>query len=579
MERKKFYFSDGPYLQTLKGLYKALSQPEAFVTLLGNSNTGKSSLCRLLNNYLQRKEFRTIYFHYAIESPEMLRTMLSRELDIPESANFPRLVEDALLHGDGKPVILIFDDAHLLTDVTLLEIYRLAEIQANNKRMLNILLCGEPLLEQHLLSRKEFKTLLLNISHKFVIEPMDVETLQQFVGSYLQKAGLPGVEIEPAAMNYFLKSSKGFPGPATSICRIILEEKAGQAELTPLSKQELMQLVQSSSEVRSVTGISKVDNNQWRLLGPVAAVMVIASLGLIYQQLQTDSEPGEGEVMLLADGEDSPFSEVPPVETDTEAESEPEPVPVAATPSPVDPVAAADVEVEPEITDSALALVTAAERGIDQSELVAPEFEDLDNAPAEQVAPTVLRLEDNAEVIVQAPPVNVPEPEPEIETPAQAEPDTGIETDGNVESPLQLAAAEEEDEIIAEPEQADLQPEPVLDLERQLLSSVERWVDGWQRQDLSEYFAAYHPGFEPRYQDSVSQWRANRERVIGGAEWIRLELTEFEIVAELDGQVEVNFWLAYESPTYSDNTLKKLVLGTDGGDWLILEEVNLQVRR
>ena len=45
-----------------------------------------------------------------------------------------------------------------------------------------------------------------------------------------------------------------------------------------------------------------------------------------------------------------------------------------------------------------------------------------------------------------------------------------------------------------------------------------------------------------------------------------------------NGVIEVHFWLAYESPSYADNTLKKLLLSNEAGSWLIVEEINLEVR-
>lgn len=126
MQTDEFYFGDGPYLQILQGLHRALSAQESFVKLLGNARTGKSRLCGKLTQYLDRKGFRVVYFNYAIESPEMLRTMLSRELDLPDSNSFARVLEYKFKEDSDNPIILIFDDAHLLTSITLLEIYRLA---------------------------------------------------------------------------------------------------------------------------------------------------------------------------------------------------------------------------------------------------------------------------------------------------------------------------------------------------------------------------------------------------------------------------------------------------------------------
>ncbi|MDD9896450.1 MAG: hypothetical protein OXU24_11825, partial [Gammaproteobacteria bacterium] len=81
----------------------------------------------------------------------------------------------------------------------------------------------------------------------------------------------------------------------------------------------------------------------------------------------------------------------------------------------------------------------------------------------------------------------------------------------------------------------------------------------------------------PRSQDPQSAWRATRQRVIGNAEWIRLAMSDFQFITQENGVYEVHFWLAYESPTYSDNTLKKLLVIMEDDRWQILEEINLLV--
>jgi len=111
-----------------------------------------------------------------------------------------------------------------------------------------------------------------------------------------------------------------------------------------------------------------------------------------------------------------------------------------------------------------------------------------------------------------------------------------------------------------------------------LRNIVDEWVAAWETQSLSDYFASYHSEFSPRYQNTQAEWRSNRQRVISGAPSIELELSEFQYMGVEDGMQEVRFWLRYESPTYSDNTQKKLLFLQEQGSWKIKEEINLQVR-
>lgn len=157
-----------------------------------------------------------------------------------------------------------------------------------------------------------------------------------------------------------------------------------------------------------------------------------------------------------------------------------------------------------------------------------------------------------------------------------------VESSGVVETSSQLNAQV----LSAEPVTASLElsladsaePSAIPAAKGSYRDSIDRWLDAWANQDMEAYFASYDEEFEPRYDDSLSRWRRNRTRVITNADSIKLDLSELSVVAEDDNTVEVSFWLAYESPTYSDSTLKKLILSNASGRWLILEEINLQVR-
>ena len=646
-KNQSFYFSDGPYVQVLKALLSAIAGPEAFVKLLGNPHTGKSALCGKLTQYLRHKGVKVIYFDTAIESPDMLRAALAREFDLPLSSNFARILEDALQEQKQKRVILIFDDAHLLTDITLIEIYRLAEVQVNKKRLLNIVLCGEPSLDKRLLSNQEFKSLLLNVSHKFRLEPMDAEELSQFFYQFVGKAGLPGLQLDQAAMNYFFKSCKGYPGPAASMCQLMVNARRDSAELQPINKSELATIFSSAAVVQAMPTAGFLQSSKVNTLIPFAAVVLIISVGLIYQQLNqsADSIESNSPSLLLADSAavtDSPFQ----VDTATAepASSEPasaEAPPLAATPAAVDegleesPLTAVDNAVDLEalelsaasttsdqgqvssqpqaesaglVSDSGLALVTAEERGIDLADIAEPEFEamqqgdsvdigasiadpaagtsDDEQVPAIAVNATnaaVDQLAEATELVEETEPntaVQAPA-ESSVATQAAAQPAPEIDTElvSELVSDTDSVAAEELTAIADNSVDAVVESAPgaVPDV-GMLQEFVATWVDAWQSQSMEAYFAAYHSNFEPRYQDTQAAWRRSRRRVIGNADWIELELSDFQYIGEEAGVVEVHFWLNYRSPTYQDETQKKLLLAQEAGTWRILEEINLQVR-
>ncbi len=600
VQSQTFYFSEGPYLQTLQGLHAALSNPEAFVKLLGGVQTGKSLLCDKLTQYMRRKGFQLIYFNSAVESPDMLRAILARELRLPVSSNFSRLLEDTLQLKDDKPIVLIFDDAHLLTDITLLEIYRLAEVQVNGARVLNVLLSGEPSLEKRLLSNQEFKTLLLSVTSRFVLEPMDRATLDQFFYRYAEKCGVPGLQLEVAAMNHLYKSCRGYPGPALSMCRLIVESRSGNTDIKPVTKAELVQSLKTVSGP-GLAGKVLTGQNKTRALAPLAAVLAIASIGIMYQQLQpeqaVDASNATTETRIE---QESPFqTRQQEIASNTESQSqlssnnpaedavsaamtataEPEPVSAELMTLPV------PTEIPEPVSDSSLALVTAAEIGISSATISEPEFEPLPENSDDELteSPETIATEVREIAVatdeglqVSSTGIDAAEDAAEIAAPPEAVTNVSDTIDGTATDAATTAVSLAIEESTTFPS-ASVNSSATLT--ERLESSVESWLLAWQSQSLENYFASYHSQFMPRYQDSLDAWRSNRQRVIGNANSITLQMTDFEHVGMEEGLQDVRFWLRYQSPNYSDNTQKKLLMDEEEGSWKIVEEINLQVRR
>lgn len=583
----------------MQGLHTALFSSEAFVKFIGQPRTGKSGVCEKLTQFMRLKDYRVIYFDYPIESPDMLRSMLAKELDIPDTFSMERHLEDAMANGDEKPLILIFDDAHLLSDITLIEIHRLSSVQLAQKRVINIVLCGEPELERRLNNKQEFRSLRQHVSHNFLLEPMNAATTSQFLSAYLGKVGLPDLCLEPAALNQFYKSCKGFPGPAYSLCQLVLAIHQDDIEKNPITKEELLLGIQRADNEQPVSSSLLREARRWMLIGPVAAVVVIASLAFLLRQLsppesRNDAEeaatsPFAVDELLLADTDDLALanrsSQVESVDASVQsAVSSPEPQVDVHN----EELSAAEEELV--ISDSTLALVTAQERGISTETITEPLFE--------QMASNDSTENNDGEIVLSAVDESNPSSKPlalanvSLTRPMLALDDDEIEVVSNIESEMPavepaLRAAENIVAIV--PETASVESiaiEPAVQESTPLSPQqvVQDWLDAWEGQDLEKYFASYDDGFVPRYHRSKSAWQSNRERVIGNANEISLVLSDFVIISEDATSIEVHFWLAYSSPSYRDDTRKKLVLkklpASDQGieRLLIFEEINLEVR-
>ncbi|MFT4748599.1 MAG: type II secretory pathway predicted ATPase ExeA [Pseudohongiellaceae bacterium] len=563
MRQRSFYFSDGQYLQLLQSLCHDLTKAEAFVQLMGSAKSGKSALCETLTLYLRRKGHDVVYIDYPIESPEMLHRVLAQKFSLPNVNNVAKQLQDALLTNFEKPKLLIFDDAHQLSDITLLEIYRMAEIQASSKRVLNVLLCGEQELDTRLLNKKELSSLLRNVSLKYLLKPMDKETLSRFFLSYVAQKGLPGLQLSKDALGLLYRSSKGYPGPATLLVELAVQSAAGNSNQNVITKLELAEQINDSDIQQGLTSAESFSVGQLNVLGPIAAVFTIAAMGFMFSIINSeDNDVPLDQASLVSTNSDSPFSarsgsistSTSQIETNDVIEagsgvvslsteqtaSNPilEPALAQSIPSTLRPASIFSIDDEERVSDSDLAFDAPVLAGEDVSVNSRVAIDDV--------------IETGAVKLVE----EKSEERREAQTREQAE---------------QL--------IQAAPVTSDTtQPDQVGSADATVRARVDSWVSAWQQQSLEGYFASYSPEFEPRDNDSVARWRASRTRVIGNAQWIRLTLSDYEIIKESANSIEIHFWLDYESPTYSDSTKKKLVLGNDSGNWMILEEINLQVR-
>jgi type II secretory pathway predicted ATPase ExeA len=604
--RQTFYFSDGPYLQAMQGLHAALSGSEAFVKFIGQPRTGKSGVCEKLAQFMRLKGYRVIYFNYPVESPDMLHSMLTKELDIPGSFNILRHLEGVLAEQTQKPLVLIFDDAHLLSDITLIEIYRLASVQIEQKSVINIALCAEPELERRLSKKKEFNSLLQKVSHNFLLKPMNVATTSRFLSAYLEKMELASLQLEPAALIQFTKSCKGFPGPAYSLCQLVFASRQDSIEQSALTKEELLLAIRNANVEQPVSSSFLREGNRWMLFGPIAAVVVIASLALLVRQLNPPELHSEiEEDSSLSSIAKSPFAleegvvAIADRPTSTSSLSQAESVSGSGQDAAISPGLQVDElngaqpadEEELPVSDSTLALVTAQERGISNETITEPLIEQMASGDPVQLVNVILTrpmlaLDDDE---IQRLPELVPDiirevvPERVQEIAAQA-PVVELELPSQQDIVEPVSAAEPLEPVSIEslPSEPAVQESGALVLSPQ--QAVQVWLEAWEGQDLEQYFASYDVDFVPRYHRSKSAWQSNRERVIGDANQIRLEMSDFELISEDAEIMEVHFWLAYSSPSYRDDTHKKLILKklpTGNGSGLrlvILEEINLEVR-
>jgi hypothetical protein len=607
MNNGKFYYSGAFYLQTFEQLHHALFA-QGLALLTGEKGVGKSALCRRLCSYLQRENHTVILLSKIPSSPEELSSILARELDLPVSANLPVLLPELLLSrsvGEFSAPVLLIDDAQMLSDVTLMELSRLSAARVDSLPAMRILLSGETELIKNLKADPAFKPFgdlcSPRRSEWQQLRAMSMKEFPDFVRAYSNHVSGIDSRLSDDSIQKVFKSSGGYPGDALRAIEALPPEydepEVKQGVHHVAAADDTDQATEWSGKV-GITAARFTAELQNRVLLPVAVVVILASTVFVYLQITNQSDD---DFVTVQSANSSINDNRNPNEPDNEQSEQVEQMEIV---SPFVEEASRPLSQEVDVSsteqlnreallaaieqarlaaaeqlssdqtnsDSGLVLVTAAERGIDVQDFALPVYDSLADP---QVERTALAPEQVAGQVAADEDRTIPEvsPEPAI-TETDAVIEQALEADQEVEQAETISTASTT-AIVADDSEA--QPTETIGTSR-WETLVGSWVTAWRGQDLAGYFGFYHERFVPRYHSSRSTWRDNRERVIGNAAGIELAMYDFLLVSESDEEVEVHFWLDYRSPTYQDQTRKKLVLAPSAEDWLIVEEINLEVR-
>lgn len=114
--------------------------------------------------------------------------------------------------------------------------------------------------------------------------------------------------------------------------------------------------------------------------------------------------------------------------------------------------------------------------------------------------------------------------------------------------------------------------------ERSLREFLNGWRNAWAGRDIAAYLQHYHPDFKGQAA-SPEQWRAARQRIIGRAGEIELQLGQAEIRLEGSDRAWLTFAQRYRTKALSDEGIKQLQLRRTDGRWLIEQETFTPNRR
>ena len=195
-----FFFGSPHSQEGLNTLLVAARSGEGFIKITGEVGTGKTLLCRKFMATLG-EEFVTAYVPNPYLEPRALMLSLADELEItlPRDVDQHQLVKSLTvrlleLAARGKHVVLCLDEAQALPLESLEALRLLTNLETEKRKLLQIVLFGQPELNAHLAS-PTIRQLAQRITFHYHLGALRRDELDYYLAHRLRVAGFTGARL------------------------------------------------------------------------------------------------------------------------------------------------------------------------------------------------------------------------------------------------------------------------------------------------------------------------------------------------------------------------------------------------
>jgi general secretion pathway protein A len=220
----KYLFLTKQIEEALSGLMYGIQTRKGFVTLTGEVGTGKTTLVTRLLDWLHTQRARTAFIFNSRMNSSQLFDFILAEFDIPcdirdKGQQLLKLNKWLLeRYKGGENAVLIVDEAQNLSQPVLEEIRLLTNLETSSEKLLQIVLSGQPELEEKL-KLPQLRQLRQRIMLRCQTYPLTKEQTGEYVCERLRVAGSTGEPIfSPKAIETVHLYSLGIPRVINLLC-------------------------------------------------------------------------------------------------------------------------------------------------------------------------------------------------------------------------------------------------------------------------------------------------------------------------------------------------------------------------
>jgi len=220
----RYLFMTTQIQEALAGLTYGIQNRKGFILLTGEVGTGKTTLLNRLLDWLRGQRVATAYiFNSRLEVNHLFDFMMA-EFEIPcesrEKSQVLLRLNQWLLerYRAGETAVLIVDEAQNLSPEVLEEIRLLTNLETSTEKLLQIVLTGQPELEEKL-KLPQLRQLRQRITMRCRTAPLSLEETFGYIAERLRIAGANGEPVfSKEAIQTVNLYSRGIPRVVNLLC-------------------------------------------------------------------------------------------------------------------------------------------------------------------------------------------------------------------------------------------------------------------------------------------------------------------------------------------------------------------------
>jgi general secretion pathway protein A len=219
----RFSYDNSLYREAFATLRYGIEARKGFIVITGEVGTGKTTLLKAVMQSVESTVHTAFIFNPKLSFSQLLRSILT-DLGIAESSQdrFKLMTKfnDYLIEQLKKNhiVAILIDEAQDLSDDLLEEIRLLSNLETDSSRLIQIVLMGQPELEQRL-DQPQLRQLKQRIALRCRLTPLPSSEVGSYINCRLKTAGYQGKELfEAKAVEKISLNSQGIPRLINVIC-------------------------------------------------------------------------------------------------------------------------------------------------------------------------------------------------------------------------------------------------------------------------------------------------------------------------------------------------------------------------